>query len=118
MFVTTIFYVMLSANAQSNEPKVTVTTPKLLCSVDQFVVRKGKGSLKVCDKFKDKVAIETKSNDSCKQRAVEQARECLKAVSNLEQLAVKGRFIEQFPISQSAVKFTCELDKSGGSACP
>lgn len=118
MLVEIIASLIFSVHAQSTEPRVTVIEPKRLCSIDQFIVRKGKGSVKVCDKLKDKVPIDSTSSDSCKQRVAEKAKECLNAMPNVEQIAVKARFIEQFPVSQSSTRFTCELDKSGGSACP
>lgn len=110
--------VSTAAHAQSSEPAVTIAQPKLFCSVEQFTLRKGKGNLKACDRLKDLASVEVKSSEGCKQRAVERAKDCLKVAGEVAQIAVKGRFIERFDIRQNAVSFTCELDKSGGSACP
>lgn len=118
MFISQILFSALAHGQTPAEPTVTISQPKLFCSVEQFTLRKGKGSLKACDKLKDQQAAEVKTNEGCKQRAVEKAKDCMKLAADAEQIAVKARYIEKFDIRQNAVSFTCELDKSGGSACP
>lgn len=99
--------------------EVVVSQAEQVCRVEQFVAKKAKGGAKACDSLRDTAEVKVKSMEVCKQRALDKAAECLKRLAEgAEQVSVFGKLTEKFKVSSTSTKFTCEVDKLGGSACP
>ena len=100
-------------------PVVTVSTASaFFCKVDQFSSKNAKPkAFKRCDSLVEANDRPIKGAEDCKEHGLSKGRECLK-ISGADQLSVKVKFTEKFGQNQNSSSFTCELDKSGGSACP
>ncbi len=110
-----ILFMSYTASAQN----VIVTEGQFFCKVEQFSARdaKSKKLVKKCASLIDSEEKPIKGGQACKDRALEKGNECLE-ISKADRIQVKVRLTEKVGLSANINTYTCELDSSGGSACP
>jgi hypothetical protein len=92
-----------------------VTQADLACRIEGFKAAK----TEVCKSLADRKDVKVGSIEDCKQRALKLGGDCLGGPGKAsKQISIHGKFTQKAGVTQESTSFICQMDSSGGSACP